>query len=351
MDGIIQIKNFNQINIEDPFFDTLKEDYPGFELWFKRKGDEEAQVFYNQSDNLEAFLYMKTEEGPVNDVQPALEDGLWLKVGTMKVNPHGTRLGERFIKKIFDYAIVKDINKIYVTVFKKHEKLVEIFVKYGFIETGIKVSAAGEESVFTKDLKNKTNNILHDYPLVRSRGRSKHLLAIKPNYHTKLFPDSILNNESFDIIKDVSHTNSIHKVYISSMSGLASVTKGDLMVIYRTKAEQGPAWYTSVATSICVVEEMKSPREFKSLEKFMKYCRSYSVFTDAELLEYWNKKGPVYVIKMTYNIAFRKRLNRKRLVEEVGLNEKAYWGCISLSDQEFEKILIKGDVYESLVVD
>lgn len=38
MDGIIQIKSFNQINLEDPFFDTLKEDYPGFELWFKRKG-------------------------------------------------------------------------------------------------------------------------------------------------------------------------------------------------------------------------------------------------------------------------------------------------------------------------
>ncbi|MEK3864633.1 N-acetyltransferase [Paenibacillus sp. FSL H7-0716] len=351
MNGIIEPKKFYQINLNDPFFETLKEDYPEFEQWFKKKGDEIAQVFYNESDTLEAFLYMKTEIGPINDVQPILDGGLWLKVGTMKVNPHGTRLGERFIKKILDYAIVKDTLNIYVTVFEKHQKLVETFKKYGFKVSGKKISSAGEELVLTKNLKNTVNNTLQDYPLVISRNKAKHLLAIKPKYHTKLFPDSILKNESFDIISDVSHTNSIHKVYLSSMPGLASVKKGDLLVIYRTKTENTSAWYTSVATSICVIEEVRSPREFSSLELYMKYCKSYSVFNDSELLEYWYKKGRVYIIKMTYNIAFRKRLTRKKLVEEVGLNEKDYWGCISLSDQEFEKILTLGDVYESLVID
>lgn len=177
--------------------------------------------------------------------------------------------------------------------------------------SGSKVSPAGEELVLTKSLITTVNNILQDYPLVKSSERAKHLLAIKPRYHTKLFPDSILKNESFDIISDVSHTNSIHKVYLSSMSGLASVKTGDLLVIYRTKTENTSAWYTSVATSICVIEEVKSPREFSNLESYMRYCRSYSVFTDSELLEYWYKKGRVYIIKMTYNVAFRKRLTRK----------------------------------------
>lgn len=99
MDGIIETKKFKEINLNDPFFVTLKEDYPGFEQWFMKKGSETAQVFYNESDMLEAFLYMKTETGPINDVHPVLGEGSWLKVGTMKVNPHGTRLGERFIKK------------------------------------------------------------------------------------------------------------------------------------------------------------------------------------------------------------------------------------------------------------
>lgn len=92
--------------------------------------------------------------------------------------------------------------------------------------SGKKISSAGEELVLTKNLKNTVNNTLQDYPLVISRNKAKHLLAIKPKYHTKLFPDSILKNESFDIISDVSHTNSIHKVYLSSMPGLASVKRG-----------------------------------------------------------------------------------------------------------------------------
>ncbi len=351
MDGNIAIKKINQIDLGDSFFDTLKEDYPGFDEWFLRKGDENAHVLYNSVGQLDAFLYMKREHGPVTDVQPVLKEGYWLKVGTLKVNPHGTRLGERFIKKILDYAIVHDLKNVYVTVFAKHEGLVKLFKKYGFVESAYKISIAGRECVFTKTLEETTGDNLLDYPLVKSKEKNKHLLAIKPQYHTKLFPDSILRNESFDIIKDVSHTNSIHKIYIASMRGLGSVREGDLLVIYRTKTENTKAWYTSVATSICVVEEVKSPRDFQSLDQYLKYCRDYSVFTDDELMSYWRKDGPVYIIKMTYNIALRRRLNQQRLVEEVGLEKDTYWGYFSLSEQEFEQILIKGDVYESLVVD
>lgn len=30
-------KTFNEINLEDSFFDSLREDYLGFDEWFKRK--------------------------------------------------------------------------------------------------------------------------------------------------------------------------------------------------------------------------------------------------------------------------------------------------------------------------
>ncbi|MEQ7049916.1 N-acetyltransferase [Paenibacillaceae sp. P-4] len=351
MDGIIEIKIFKEIDLNDPFFISLKEDYPGFVDWFHKKKDEKAQVLYNESGLLEAFLYMKKEIGPVTDVHPALKEGTWLKVGTMKVNPHGTRLGERFIKKILDFAVVCGIENIYVTVFPKHQSLVSLFFKYGFINNSVKQSTTGQELVLTKTLESAVGHILQDYPLVCSKGKRKHLLAVKPVYHTKLFPDSILRNESFDIIKDVSHTNSIHKVYIASMPGLATVRPGDLIVIYRTKTENTKAWYTSVATSICVVEEMKHRRDFANIQEFLKYCKDYSVFSTQDLQYYWNKPGNVYILKMTYNIALRRRLNQQRLVEEVGLSKDNYWGYFTLNDQEFEQILIKGDVYESLVID
>lgn len=351
MNGNIEARKFRQIQLGDPFFDTLKEDYPGFEQWFFKKMDEYAEVMYDDTGRLEAFLYMKVEMGPIIDVEPALKEGKWLKVGTMKVNPHGTRLGERFIKKILDCAIVQGITNIYVTVFAKHTKLVDMFMKYGFEESAVKNSGTGQELVLTKALDKVKGDILMDYPLVQTRGKNKHLLAIRPEYHSKLFPDSILNNESIDIIKDVSHTNSIHKIYIAAMKGLEAVKPGDLLVIYRMKTPNMKAWYTSVATSICVVEEVKNRNEFTNFQEFSKYCRPYSIFSNDELGYYWNAKGQVYVFKMTYNIALRRRLNQQRLVEEVGLVKDTYWGYVPLSEQEFEKIIIKGDVYESLIID
>ena len=43
----------------------------------------------------------------------------------------------------------------------------------------------------------------------------KYVLSINPEYHTKLFPDSILKTEQkYNSIQDVSDTNSIYKIYM-----------------------------------------------------------------------------------------------------------------------------------------
>lgn len=48
------------ININDSFFDTLKEDYPGFEKWFNKKSDEMAYICL-MDGKITAFLYLKIE--------------------------------------------------------------------------------------------------------------------------------------------------------------------------------------------------------------------------------------------------------------------------------------------------
>lgn len=83
-------------------------------------------------------------------------------------------------------------------------------------------------------------------------------MSIYPDYHTRMLPDSILNNESHDLIQDVSHTNSIHKIYLCAMEGTSNFKPGDIIVTYRTTDRQGPARYRSVITSVCVVEEYKT---------------------------------------------------------------------------------------------
>lgn len=349
MSEFIKLKKFCDIDLNDPFFDSLKSDYPGFEGWFIKKANEKAYVFESDEGYLEAFLYLKKEEGPVTDISPPLDGRTRVKIGTLKINPHGTRMGERFIKKAFDFAVSHNLDELYVTVFPKHEALVNLFRKYGFLEYGKKGDTGQEELVFLKSFNELTGNVLLDYPKINAEGVKKFLLSIYPDFHTRLFPDSILRNESFDVIEDVSHTNSIHKVYICKMK-VGSLKQGDVLIIYRTSDNQGPARFRSVATSICVVEEVKSNKEFANANDYLKYCSPYSVFSDSELRGYYEQFKNFYVIKMTYNIALSKRLTRGKLIDEVGLDEKAYPGFLQLTDRQFELIQRKGGINESLII-
>ena len=341
---------FHHIDLSDPFFDSLKSDYAEFSDWFQRKANDWAYVFHNEQGRLDGFLYLKIEEGPLDDVTPHLPAALRLKIGTFKINPHGTRLGERFIKKAFDHALHSGVDEIYVTVFEHHQALIQLFDKYGFSQCASKHTANGTETVRIKSLFEPYTDTLLNYPSINNHSSQPYLLALQPQWHTRLLPDSILHNEDSDIIQDVSHTNSIHKVYLCSMPGVERVQRGDPIVIYRTSDNQGPAEYRSVATSICAIEEYRPLHSFSSKEEFMTYCRPYSVFSDSELDEFWNKKTYRHVIRFTYNVALNRRVIRKNLADDVGLDRSARWGFMRLSPDQFEKIALMGGVNESLIV-
>ena len=120
---------FRDVSLDDPFFDSLKNDYKEFYQWFLKKANEKAYVFYNHENKIDGFLYLKIENEAVNDVTPKLPIANRLKLGTFKINPHGTRLGERFIKKVFDHAFTVGVTEIYVTIFEKHGALIKLFEK------------------------------------------------------------------------------------------------------------------------------------------------------------------------------------------------------------------------------
>ena len=72
--------------------------------------------------------------------------------------------------------------------------------------------------------------LLLDYPLIQTKEARKFVLSIRPEFHSKLFPDSILNNEApYDIIRDVSATNSIHKTYLCYMRGVQELKANDVV--------------------------------------------------------------------------------------------------------------------------
>lgn len=346
----IDTQRLSEINLNDRFFNSLKDNYQEFSNWFNRKASQghDAFVLY-EDDELLAFLYLKIEDEELNDVLPLLPRKKRLKVGTFKIDAHGTKLGERFIKRIFDTAIVYNIEEIYVTIFEEYAPLISMLENFGFYRHGTKSTANGTELVLIKNFNRLQGDMLKDYPMVHARNPRKYGLSIYPAYHTQLFSDSILRNESVDILQDISHTNSIHKIYISSMNAIQQFRKGDIVLIYRTKDNQGPAYFRSVISSLCVVEEVVHIGSFHSEEDYVKYCESYSLFPRDTLQSFYRNREYQYIVKMTYNIAFKKRVTNGYLVDNVGLKPN-YWGVFSLNDQQFGQILRAGEVDESLIV-
>lgn len=333
--GPIQKLFFQDINFDDTFFDSLKEDYPGFETWVERKKRDGSTAFYLEDENgaIDAFLYLKIEDGPISDIAPPLLVSRALKIGTLKVNPHGTRLGERFIKIIINHAVETNIDLIYVTVFAHHVALISLFEEFGFTEYGSK----DEEKVFIKEIGHKTGDLVKDYPVVPVESNHKYLISIYPDYHTQLFPDSILFGEDGDeIIHDLSHTNSIHKVYLSGSSDSNKIEYGDLIVFYRTSDNQGPAYYRAVATSLCAVEEVRPSSSFNNEDDFVEYCRSYSLFDEGELRYYYRKR--VTAIKFLYITAFKYKVIRKKLLEDIGI-PNGRWVIVPLDDSRFNQLI------------
>lgn len=350
MNETIIIKPFADIDLNDTFFNSLKEDYPQFETWFKKKSSSGAKAYVQYTDKkLQAFLYLKNEKGEeLTDVIPVRPACNRMKVGTFKIDAHNTKLGERFIKKIMDAALYMKADEIYVTIFPKHKGLIRILQRYGFKEEGKK----GDELVLIKNMKVLTGDILKDFPLLRIKGKRKFLLSIYPRYHTTMFPDSILRNEEgtkYELIKDIAHTNSIHKIYVTSISDVVQLQPGDLIAIYRTNDDAGPARYRSVITSVCQIEEVKTNRDFATIEDFLAYANYYSIFDTNKLKQWYNRKCCI-VLKMTYNIALTKRVTRAYLLDDFKISSDQYFGFFQLTDEQFDAILKKGEIDESIII-
>ncbi|CDG21630.1 Acetyltransferase, GNAT family (fragment) [Xenorhabdus poinarii G6] len=166
----LRYQAFGEINLDDTFFSFLKLDYKhGFIDWFESKSiksNEKAYVLYEGNERIDGFLYLKIENGIIDDVLSPIKDGKHLKIGTFKFNPKGTLRGQRFLKKIFDNAISFGVDDIYVTVFEKHDYLIRLFKKYGFHECALKETSNGNEIVLLKELSfdESTGDILCDYP-------------------------------------------------------------------------------------------------------------------------------------------------------------------------------------------
>ena len=352
----IREEYFGNIDVDnEPFFESFIKDYKGFSEWFKSKSDEEAYVCYSAKQGLVAFLYVKIEDEYENysDISPAFQKKKRLKIGTLKVVQTGRKMGERFLKIVFDNALINKVDEIYVTIFEKEDllRLISLLEEWGFKRHGTKSSKSGKEAVFVRDFSLSFNPVdpRLTYPYLNTRGR-KFIVPIKPDYHTKLLPDSILRTESpSDYDENLPHQNSLQKVYVSR-SIERDLRLGDIIVFYRTRDEerQISAYYSSVTTTLGVVQGVEL--DIRTFEGLRKACDKRTVFTDDELKELWDRRAiQPFVVNFLYFYSFPKRLNLKKLTE-LGIIESAPRGFERLSDEKFELLMKESNAEKSFIV-
>lgn len=309
--------DFAQVNLQDSFFDSFREDYDGFDKWFNKKADKIAYVCYSENI-LTAFLYIKVENENENyaDIEPNFKRKKRLKIGTLKVIGNGFKIGERFLKIIFDNALQYSVKEVYVTIFDKRPeqlRLITLLEDWGFQYFGIKRTNTGNEKVYVKNFEREQEvNLLQPkktFPFI-SKESKVYIVPIYPQYHTELFPDSILRTESpLNFTENEPHRNALSKVYISR-SHARNLQPGDIIVFYRTGGI-----YQGVATTYGIVESVIDNIPDEST--FIQSCRKRSVFTDEQLREHWNyrKNDKPFIVNFIYAYSFRKRPNLKWLNE------------------------------------
>lgn len=341
------------IDINDKFFQSLKEDYPDFEKWFVRKSQEPAYIC-QASEGISAFLYLKVESQnePYPEIIPPFSRKKRLKVGTFKTALNRYMIGERLMKIIFDNALSHRVDEIYVTIFNNRTEqqwLIKMLEDFGFVYYGVKQNQYGDESVYVRDMRKRfdPNHPKSTYPFISKNSRA-FIVPIKEKYHTNLLPDSILRTESTkDFVDNEPFRNAISKVYVSR-SHRRDLISGDLIVFYRTGG-----FYKSVVTTIGIVESVIT--NIRTSDEFVSLCRARSVFSKKALLAGWNlyKNNRPFVVNFLYAYSFPKRINMKRLIEIDVIRDvqSAPRGFELLSPESFELILKETNTDGRIIVD
>lgn len=229
-------------DVRDPFFDSLRAGYKGFDAWFSRASQAGRKAWTYKSDSntpLAICIYNREQDPIVTDEGVALR-GSVLKLCTFKVGEdvRGRRIGELFLKAAFRYCFENGIQQTYLTMFDSHEHLRDLCVKYGFELFGRR--SQGAEIVMRKQIPQDapTSEIepleyhIKYSPCVKALNSSGiFIVPILPAYHGLLFPEI---DRQLGLFDDSSVGNGLTLAYLCH-ANTKSISPGDILLFYRSR--------------------------------------------------------------------------------------------------------------------
>lgn len=236
---LVSSEKVHELNRADPIFESLREDYDGFDRWLDKCAGERRDVFVVRPETDKAMAAMLI----INRENSALEGntGKTLKFCTFKVSEdwRGLRYGELLLKQAFSYLADNNYDSVFVEAFPKRETLIAFLNDFGFIDVGEK-SGTGER-IMVKTLVPATApestvtpldfNRLYGPRVFRVEDVGTFVVPIRPTFHARLFPELAVQTDLFS--GRAAFGNSIRKAYLCNAT-INRIAEGDLLLFYRS---------------------------------------------------------------------------------------------------------------------
>lgn len=304
MPGKFEIKLFSEIDLEDSFFDTLKQDYPEFSEWYIDKAEKGRKaIVFSDENGLGAFVSLKREAEQIPLQEGALPQKERLKISTLRLAERfrGQRLGEGALGLILWMWQKSRIEEIYVTVFQQHNDLICQLEKFGFVVAG---HNPRNELVYIRNRKQIDFTVPYRaFPFISPSFKKGGYLIVNDVFHDTLFPYSELSNMMQEKV-DIDAANGISKVYVGEQ-WQPHYAIGEPVFIYRRyTGDAGKPRYKSCLTSFCTISDIvavkRNGKVQMTFEKFCEVVGNKSVFSKKDLLDRYNNDKNVTVIKLLY---------------------------------------------------
>ena len=123
-------KQLKDLDINDRFFDSLKNEYEDFIIWFNNHLDRKAYITF-QDNKIASILILKIEEKSedYNDFNKEFKPSKRLKICTLKVDVKFKNIGTKYLELAYNEALKNNVNEIYTTLYTNHKDLINLLEK------------------------------------------------------------------------------------------------------------------------------------------------------------------------------------------------------------------------------